>query len=673
MEKWISAIRDFYDGRTTEMLPSVIFGSGRELLQSLQLQQRVRIGMLPCISTNDPYSAMGLMTLLSYLLERWTEVRVYRLFFQTDSDPKLYQWAIADSQHGVDEWVFDTLDENAVLSATLTQEGGTWRWTLLLENDLAEEADSEKTWVYEAESLVGLVGQLEKVATDIISQFDVEEIHPIPVPTTTSDDATISRVLRGVFEWQLKLLLVLYGAGWEEADIQTQLDELVTLATITYDDFGGWAVCQAIAHALRTGYAPVPDSLTTMLDEFIARFAPHTTYPSILMGRALFNAGYSQNAYAILEAETDEHPQNVYLWLVKADLYRRGGRLSHMITAYQEAIRQDVVNADLYQQYAGVLELIDSNPVGTYALIDVDEFDEADALTWEAIEAYEQAIQLDPDNLTCLQNQILLLLDVYSDDETRLFDAFEELLEKDDTGDYVRAVVDMAYSLEELDPLIEMLEAHAEKHPKRADLQVSMAVLAMHLEDYDTVADYLQAAEDLTDDEAILADIDRLMMSVNDPQFEERLGGIYAVVSGGNKISAQDIRFLEETIEKAPLVPEAYLYLAQSYLVWGEKEHAMTTIKDGFAELPTNPEIAELLARYEWLHGDKDEAQKVLTAGLSANPTYVPLMARMGQFLFELGEKDAARGWLTRAEALSPRDPILTEVRRFIADAMSKL
>ncbi|HRF98484.1 MAG TPA: hypothetical protein PLZ51_24925, partial [Aggregatilineales bacterium] len=316
-----------------------------------------------------------------------------------------------------------------------------------------------------------------------------------------------------------------------------------------------------------------------------------------------------------------------------------------------------------------VLELIESNPVGTYALIDADEYDdEADALAWEAIEAYEQAIQLDPDNLTCLQNQILLLLDVYSDDETRLFDAFEELLEKDETGEYVRAVVDMAYSLEELDPLIEMLEAHAEKHPKRADLQVSMAVLAMHLEDYDTVADYLQAAEDLTDDEAILADIDRLMMSVNDPQFEERLGGIYAVVSGGNKISAQDIRFLEETIEKAPLVPEAYIYLAQSYIIWGEKDHAMTTIKDGFEALPNNPEIAELLARYEWLHGDKDEAQKVLTAGLSANPTYVPLMARMGQFLFELGEKDAARGWLTRAEALSPRDPILTEVRRFIAD-----
>ncbi|HRF95325.1 MAG TPA: hypothetical protein PLZ51_09020, partial [Aggregatilineales bacterium] len=127
-----------------------------------------------------------LMTLLSYLLERWAEVRVYRLFFQTDSDPKAYEWAIADSQHGVDEWVFDTLDENAVLSATLTQEGGQWRWTLLLENDLAEEADGEKTWVYEADTLAGLVGQLEKVAEDIISQFDVEEIHPIPVPTTTS-------------------------------------------------------------------------------------------------------------------------------------------------------------------------------------------------------------------------------------------------------------------------------------------------------------------------------------------------------------------------------------------------------------------------------------------------------------------------------------------------------
>jgi tetratricopeptide (TPR) repeat protein len=672
MEKWISAIREFYDGKTTEMLPSVIFGSGNELLQSLKLQQRVRIGMLPCVSAEEPHVAMGLMTLLSYLLERWAEVRVYRLFFQTDADPKTYQWGISDSQHGIDDWAFESLDENAVLSATLTKEGGVWRWTLGLQNDLAEEGDADKTWVYEGASLAELIGQLEKIASEIIGQFDVPAIIPIPVPATTADDVALIRVLRGVFEWQLHLLFVLYGKGWTEADIQKQLDELVVLGNLTRDDFGGWAVSYAVAHGLRGGYEPVPESLVTMLDNYISHFAPHTIYPSILVGRALFNAGHPQQAYDILEAETKEHPQNVHVWLIKADLYRRGGKLSQLIHAYQDAISRKAVNADLYQQYAGVLELLDENPTDTYALIDPN-YDEDDGLAWEAIEAYEKALELNPDNLTCLQNQILLLMESYADDDSRLYRAFNRLLEKDTTGDYIRTVVDAAYSLDDPEALIDILEVHAEKHPKRADLQVSLAVLAMHIEEYDMVADYLQVAEELTDDEVILADIDRLMMTVNNPQFEERLGGIYAVVSGGNRLSAQDIRFLEETIEKAPLIPESYLYLAQAYIVWGEKEHALNTIKEGYAELPKNAEIAELLARYEWLYGDKDVAQTILTAGLSANPTYVPLMARMGQFLFERGEKDAARGWMTRAEALSPRDPILKDVRRFIADAMSKL
>lgn len=676
MEKWIAEIREFYDGRNTELLPSVIFGSGRNLLQNLKLQQRIRIGMMPCVSDDHPHTAMGLMTLLAYLLERWADVRVYRLFFQTDTDPQKYEWSIRDSQHTIDDWVFDSLDENAVLHATLTHTDNTWRWSITLENDLVAEEDAEKTWTYEANSLAGLVNQLEKVAKDVISQFDVSEIRPIPIPTTDADDTAIARVLRGVFEWQLQLLLVIFGKGWAEGDIQTRLDDLYILGNLTRDDFGAWAISQAVAHTLNKGYSPVPDSLAMMIgdDGFIAHFAPHTLYPSMLIGRALFNFGNFTPAFSILDAETDIHPDNPYLWLVKADMYRRGGRLSDVLQTYHSAIENHAANAALYLQYGQILELIEDYPLDEFVLVKEDDYTEQELIIREAIEAYENVLRLEPDNLTALQNQILLLADGMDEDvdAERLESTFERLLEKDTTGEYIRAVVDVAYTIDDLDPLFSMLESHAEQHPNRADLRISLAVLAMHLEDYELASDYLAEAEDLTDDDALLADIDRLMLSVDNPDFEEKLGTIYAVVSGGNKISAQDLKFLEKTIEKAPLLAEGYLYLAQSYMIWGEKDHALDTIKDGFAQLPENPEIAELLARYEWQMGEKDEAQRVITEGISANPTYVPLLARMGQFLFELGEKDAARGWMTRAEALSPRDPILAEVRKFIADAMSR-
>ena len=674
MDKWITNIREFYDGRTTEMLPSAIFGSGQNLLQNLKLQQRIRIGMLPCVSAEEPYVAMGLMTLLAYLLERWGDVRVYRLFFQTDVQPQNYQWSLPDSQHTDDDWVFDNLDENAVLSGKLVKSGDRWKWSLHLQNDLAEVGEEEKTWDYEANSLAQLVNQLEKACAEIIAQFDVTEIHPIPAPPTEADDVVMSRLLRGIFEWQLQLLLVLYGKGWEELDIRKKLDEMILLGNLTRDDFGAWAATYPVSHALRNGYSPIPDSLVTMLDDYTDNFAPYTLYPTILLARALFNAGHSPQAYAMLEAETDKKPQNVYIWLIKADIYRRGGRIWDLVHAYQDAILLGAVNADLYQQYGGVLELLDENPTQMYALIEPskdDEYSEQDDIVCEAIESYEKAIQLDPERLACLQSQLILLIDLGEEDD-RLYNAFETLIEKDANGEHVRAVVETAYNLLDIPTFAQVLYDYVQKHPKRADLWVSLAVLAIHDEDFETAADYLDQAEQVTDDETILADVDRLMMTVDDPEFEENLGNIYAVVSGGNKVNTQTIQFLEDTIEKAPMIPEPYLYLAQSYMIWDKKDHALETIQQGYEQLPDNPEIAELLARYEWDGGNKDEAQRVLTESLAVNPTYVPLMARMGQVLFELGEKDAAKGWLTRAEALSPRDPILTEVRKFIADAMTK-
>lgn len=497
----------------------------------------------------------------------------------------------------------------------------------------------------------------------------MSEIRPIPVPTTSADDTKLSHLLEAIFRWQMQLLLVLYGKGWAEGDIRQQFDSLVGMGVGLGDDFGAWATSQAVAHGLRDGYAPVPDSLVTMLDGYVEKFAPYTLYPSIVVGRALFHAGHANVAYDIFESETERNPHNPSIWLAKADIYWRAGRISQLVATYQEAIARGMANASLYQQYASVLEMLQEDKLPTYALIDPDDYD-ADYLAWEAIEAYDEALQRDPDNLTCLQNQTLLLLDVYPADEARLYDVFGRLLKADKTGEHIRAVVELCDVLEDIDPIFDPLQAMAEAHPTRPDLRISLAILAMHLDDPDTAAAYLDEAEALTDDESILADIDRLMLAVDDPEFEEHMGTIYAQVSGGNRISANDIHFLEDALEKAPLLADGYLYLAQAYRIWGKPDLALKTIKEGYAQLPAHPEIAELLARYEWEWGDKQEAQQYLTAGLSVNPMFVPLIARMGQFLFQLGQKEAAKAWLARAEQIAPKDPILVEVRKFIADAM---
>ena len=68
-------------------VPSAIFGTAGSEGQALYAGQPVlRIGLWPLRSVEKPELAMGLFTLLGFLLERWQGVRVYRLAARLDEE-----------------------------------------------------------------------------------------------------------------------------------------------------------------------------------------------------------------------------------------------------------------------------------------------------------------------------------------------------------------------------------------------------------------------------------------------------------------------------------------------------------------------------------------------------------------------------------------------------------
>ena len=122
--------------------PSSIFGAGISLAQDIQKQIPFRIGLWPCVSDVQPENAMGLWTVLAFLLEQPEDVRVYRVFAHLDDEnPDNFVWKMGKSQFIPDDWGIDALDENIAIWGHLGDgdADGQLQLKIFVENDLSDE------------------------------------------------------------------------------------------------------------------------------------------------------------------------------------------------------------------------------------------------------------------------------------------------------------------------------------------------------------------------------------------------------------------------------------------------------------------------------------------------------------------------------------------------------
>jgi tetratricopeptide (TPR) repeat protein len=647
---------------------SVIFGTAASLSQSLETRQRVRIGMWPCISSSEPNAAMGMFTVLALLLERWPDIRAYPVFVKLEGKPTDYKWSVEQSQFEVDDWEMEYLDENVALWGKLESIDGKWQLIIDVENDIGDER-VEKTFTYDGGTLSELVGKLPTAAQDIAEIVEADDISSDVYGDVTTGEDTLRVLLSDLFQWQLNLHLSLWGTTWDIDTIRIDLNKL-TVSGGNAGVFGAWCVSNAVAQAMLPGYGEeINDFVAFNAANLVDKFSD-TAFSYIAIGSALYGMGRVGQAYDLLEEGVEAHSDNVALWNRLANLYHLGGQIDEAIDTYQRAIEIDAVNVALYRRYAYVLGMLDDDKdLEEFILIDPDDYAN-NLVNWEFIEAYEEAIKLEPENITLLRQQLIFLISMF--DEERLWKRFETLLKLDKEGDSVRAVVDTMDALENREQAIEIVKKQIETTGERVDLYVNLATLYLIDEDGDLAVGALEKAEKLTEDEEILADISRMMLSAEDPEFELRLGEISTQVTAGNDVKAEDANFLENIIEKAPLLTEAYVLLAKTYIIWEEDGDALDVLLDGHKIVPEEPEIIENLARVLWKSGEKELTFEYLNKGIAANPTYVALLALAGLYLAENGQDENAKEYLMQAEAISPRNPVLTQVRASIARMMQK-
>lgn len=653
----------------SDNLPSAIFGTAGQLGRSLDTRERVRVGMWPAISKEDPALAMGLMTALAFLLERWGDIRVYRLFAKVEGAAADFKWSHDQSQFDVEAWELEPLDENIGMWGSLEKKDIGWVFTIELENDLYEEEDTT-TITREADSIAGLVNILPEIAEEIAEAVEGTGAIINVYKETSADDDKLKLLLAHLFEWQTYLFLGLWGYPWEGNAIEDAINALVDAGKAINDDFSAWAIANAVSHAMLPGYASLDSDIPLFALSVVERFAENS-FSYIYISDALYQLGDVQRAFDLMEAEVKAHAENAASWIVLAGMYQTSGRYREALDTFQRAIENDAVNPRTYTRYAGLLDALDQATwsINEFVLIDPDEYDE-DLPIWEAIEALEEALKLAPDRVSVLQQQLLLLADM--GDAERLWPKFERLLDIDETGEAVRSVVDSLYNLEDIEPAIEALKKKITQEPHRHDLMVNLGAAYISAEEETLAVETLEKAEDMTDDIAAIADIQRLVLIADDPEFETRLAEINAAIDSGTKISADDAEFIETALEVAPTLSEGYVLLGKIYNGWDDTEEALDILMDGYEQLPEDPQVIGALAQILWDSDQNELAFDYLNKGIEANPNDVPLLALTGQFLFEDDQPENAKAYLSRAEAVNPRHPALRRARALIAEMISK-
>ena len=655
--------------------PTAIMGTIGNLPQSIAARAPYRIGLWPCVSKDKPELAMGLWVLLAHALERWRDVQVYRLFVKLEGDPEDFVWSIEQSQFDVDDWPVEPLDENIAIWGQLDKIEDKWQLTIFIENDMLTGEDNEpEEFVFTADSAVEFTGQIvtiaEKIAANIgaerrddsDTQYDMDNI---------PDESVLLPLFTQLLEWDVHLLATLWGFDWDDDDIEDAFDDLLTTGKGIKQSVAAWAISKAVAHTLLPGYSVIGDLFVNRIEE-ITEALPESPYPAPQLAPPIFRLGYVQESYDLLERHVKQHPKRVDSWLKLAELYAVSGRITEAVDRFQSAIEEEAVNSHLYRAYGNVLLAADQygEMVEEFVLIDLDDIDE-DLIIWEAIEAYTEALELDPNDVSALYTQLLQLLYVDADEE-EFWTGFRRLLKFEDAGELVRDVIDSMYEIEDISPGIEAIEQLIEEKGERLDLYINLASLHLANDDGDEAKPYLEKAKNVTESVSQLAEIERLLLAADNPDFEQQFGELSAIVAAGNKLSSDNVEFLEDVSENAPHVIDAHLLLARAYAAWDDSDAALEVLLDTQEKLPDNPYVLELLAEILWESDEQALAFEYLNRGLTIYPFHVPLLVRTGRYLFDNGQLAEARAYLSRAEEIAPGDPTLQGVRAYVARKMAE-
>jgi tetratricopeptide (TPR) repeat protein len=356
---------------------------------------------------------------------------------------------------------------------------------------------------------------------------------------------------------------------------------------------------------------------------------------------------------------------------VLASIYSQSGRVKDTVSVLQTSIENGSADARTFVAYAALLNAIDGQGLKVDDVVLVDPADFPRHVTaYEAAAAYAEALELEPEDpalqLTSWAQTLITLEDV-----TAFWPVFNQLVDEDTDGGYVRALIEDMHALDDVRPGIHHLRERI-RQAETPELRVSLALLYLISGKDDDALAALESARELTDSATLISEIDRLWLIAQDPELEGFIGECIDRLSSGAPLDEETVEELEEIIASAPHYGEAYVLLARAYLMWKDSGAALEVLLDAQKQLPHDADVLELLGRTLWNTGQRDLALQYLQRGLEHHPDNVGLLVRVGQSLLEMEDVEGARDYISRAELIEPQHPALRAARRRISELLSR-
>lgn len=650
-------------------IPTVLLGAGAQFAKALIYPYfEYRIAIYPILSDVAPKSALGLASVLGLLLEQYRSTRVYRIFSRLEGEPTDYTWSLEKSLFSPKDWTLNGLDNNINFSGKLTEDNGEWTLTLDIE-DFRPPVSEESSLTVTSVNLVTLLNDLAVKISDLAREWEMKAHHTRPIfknPDASMNDVDLTLLLENAFSWENLNFLTLWGVDSDLPDAARAL-LLADVPTAT-KPFHAWLIGALVNRILLNLENVETVALEAMLDAILDRF-PDSIDLVTFVANVLTVIYDDGEASKLLESYIEKYPQEPMLRLVLAHLYLRSiTTAQYAVEVYQTAILDGAVNPALYEEYSELLVRMERNPIDLRRLVlaECPERNIKVCIKYEIVAAHQFVATANPDDVRVLSKQLSYLMDV-DDHDAELWEGFERLIALDKTGVYVREFIDNMDFLPDVSPAISLLETAVEEAPTRADLHVNLAAAYIADEDENAALAHLDAAKNLTQDPIVQADIDRLTLLAEDPEFQMTISEMTDIVNAGNQLDVEDMEYLEEIIERVPTFAEGYILSAKTYMAWDEYSSALEVLLDGHKHLPDDPEIVRLLGDVLWHSEEYELALDYLTNGITQNPSYVPLLATTGLYLFEDGQEDAAKICLSRAEQLASFDPVFKAVKARIA------
>ena len=646
---------------------SSLFGSGAELAQSVVTGERFRISVYPLVCAAMPEKAMGIAACLSYLLEQYGDIKVYRCFAKIGDDDDDSEIAPDDYQFTMTDWEFEGLDDNIALSGELEPRDVGFRLQFLIDLTLLGHEDGARL-EFDFATLHELINALPPIAAQIAALLSGGPSHQLVIsyPPLSADALDIERLLEIVFDWNLDLYLYLWGADWDDDDVLAQFNEAIDAFRQLQNGFAFWCLGMMAKQVMQNGLEAIGDIIAPRLNQALddQRRYPHGA-AALATGLAAF--GYADRAIQLLEgyplADVDAS-----IWHTLIDLYLGGGHLAEAIDANQRALEHGLEHPALYWRYAQMLMMAETNDwfVEDVLLIDPDEIDEDEQIVFEIIQALKRLLAITPGNLSALQLALTYMIEA---DDEELWEYFARLAQNDRGGQAASDIIERLIDLDDLDPAFEILQDQINKDPAEPYGYVYLAQLALVDGNSElaktSIASCRQALAQ--PDHELELELQRLELSAARPDFEQRFAEIKVMLDAKRHVSDADVEFLEEALETAPLLIDLYIVLSRSYRSWNDIETAFEVLADAEEAAGEHPRITQGMAEILWRRNQHDQAAEKLNAALQRFPNDIYLLAQMANYLIENEQMDDARQYIERAESIAPSHGEVWKLRQLIA------